>query len=111
MRFMGMIQYVAKFIPNLAEISAPLRILLENKTQWHREEKQKESFQKLKSLVASAPILKFFDVNKPVTLSVDSSSHGLGEVIMQEGQPITHSTRPLTQAQQAFAQIEKNYLL
>ena len=30
MRFRGMIQYLAKFIPNLSEVSAPLRKLLEN---------------------------------------------------------------------------------
>ena len=38
MRFMGMVQYFSKFIPNLSEISAPLRSLVESKTQWHWEE-------------------------------------------------------------------------
>ena len=57
MRFMGMVQYLAKFIPNLSEISAPLRSLLESKTQWHWEDSQKKSFQQLKSLVASVEVL------------------------------------------------------
>lgn len=110
MRFMGMVQYLAKFIPNLSEISAPLRSLLESKTQWHWEESQKKSFQQLRSLVASTPVLKYFDVNKPVTLSVDASSKGLGAVIIQDQQPIAYASRALTSTQQRYAQIEKELL-
>ena len=33
--FIGFIQYLSKFIPNLSEISAPLRKLLEKDTLWH----------------------------------------------------------------------------
>ena len=32
-RFLGMIQYLAKFIPNLSEVTAPLRELVENKSE------------------------------------------------------------------------------
>jgi hypothetical protein len=110
MRFMGMVQYLAKFIPNLSEISAPLRSLVESKTQWHWEEPQKESFRQLKSLVASTPVLRYYDVNSPVTLSVDASSQGLGAVIMQEQQPIAYASRALTSTQQRYAQIEKELL-
>ncbi|XP_028411133.1 uncharacterized protein K02A2.6-like [Dendronephthya gigantea] len=110
MRFMGMVQYLAKFLPNLSEISAPLRSLLESKTEWHWGESQKKSFQQLKSLVASTPVLKYYDVNCPVTLSVDASSHGLGAVIMQDQQPIAYASRALTSNQQKYAQIEKELL-
>lgn len=68
LRFMGMIQYLAKFIPNLSDISAPLRKLLEGDTEWHWEKAQSESFEHLKQLVTNAPTLKFYDVDKPVTL-------------------------------------------
>ena len=67
MRFMGMIQYLAKFIPNLSEVSAPLRKLLENDTAWHWEEEQKQRYEQLKKLVTNAPTLKFYDVKAPVT--------------------------------------------
>ncbi|XP_028412533.1 uncharacterized protein K02A2.6-like [Dendronephthya gigantea] len=92
------------------EISAPLRSLLESKTEWHWGESQKKSFQQLKSLVASTPVLKYYDVNCPVTLSVDASSHGLGAVIMQDQQPIAYASRALTSNQQKYAQIEKELL-
>ncbi|CAJ1049307.1 uncharacterized protein K02A2.6-like [Xyrichtys novacula] len=107
MRFNGMIQYLAKFIPNLSEVNAPLRKLLEDDTEWHWEEPQKRSFETLKKLVTSAPTLKFYDVNKPVTLSVDASSEGIGAVLLQEGQPVAYGSRALSDCQRRYAQIEK----
>ena len=110
MRFNGMVQYLAKFIPNLSEISAPLRKLLEGDTEWHWEEPQKRSFERLKELVTNAPTLKFYDVNKPVTLSVDASSEGIGAVLLQEGQPVAYGSRALSDCQRRYAQIEKELL-
>lgn len=52
-RFMGMVQYLAKFIPNLSEVSAPLRKLLEGETIWHWECEQQRSFMRLKELVST----------------------------------------------------------
>ena len=34
-RFMGMLQYVSKFLPNLSTASAPLRELLEKNVLWN----------------------------------------------------------------------------
>ncbi|KAJ8044099.1 hypothetical protein HOLleu_11471 [Holothuria leucospilota] len=109
-RFMGMVTYVSKFIPNLSQVSAPLRILLKKDVQWHWEENQEESFQNIKSIVSNTPVLKLFDVTKPVTLSVDASSQGLGAVILQDDQPVAYASRALTTSQKNYAQIEKEML-
>lgn len=76
--FMGFIQYLSKFMPNMSTVSAPLRTLLEKNIVWHWNEQQKTSFQKLKTMATNTPILQYFDPNKPLTLSVDASSKGLG---------------------------------
>uniref|UniRef100_A0A3P9J671 ribonuclease H n=1 Tax=Oryzias latipes TaxID=8090 RepID=A0A3P9J671_ORYLA len=108
-RFTGLLQYLSKFIPNLSDISAPLR-KLEGNVEWHWETEQQQSFEKLKTLVSQAPVLKYYDVNKPVTLSVDASSEGLGAVLLQEGQPVAYGSRALTDCQKRYAQIEKELL-
>ncbi|XP_061173501.1 uncharacterized protein LOC133182663 [Saccostrea echinata] len=54
MTFLGFVQYLGKFIPNLSEISAPLRHLLSKDVAWHWEEEQMKSFEKLKQLVTEA---------------------------------------------------------
>lgn len=110
LRFLGMVQYLAKFIPNLSEVSAPLRQLLEEEVAWHWEPKQAQSFERLKTLVNNTPVLHYYDVNKEVTLSVDASSEGLGAVLLQEGQPVTYGSRALTDTQKRYAQIEKELL-
>lgn len=53
--------------------------------EWHWGTEQQQSFDKLKVLVSQTPVLKYYGVDKPVTLSVDASSEGLGAVILQEG--------------------------
>ena len=109
-RFLGMIQYIGRFIPSLSEISAPLRILLQKETEWHWEKQQQDAYEKLKDLATKAPTLKYYDVNKPVELSVDSSKDGMGAVLIQEGSPVAYASRALTEAEKGYAQIEKEML-
>ena len=40
--FLGFIQYLSKFLPNMAEVSAPLRVLTERDVEWHWDESQQE---------------------------------------------------------------------
>ena len=97
--FLGFIQYLAKFLPNMAEVSAPLRKLLEKNTAWHWEKQQEDSFQQLKRIATSAPVLSYYDLKKPITLSVDASSKGLGAVLYQEEKPVAYASRALTPTQ------------
>ena len=91
----------------MADISAPLRKLTEKDVEWKWTETEENSFNKLKKLATEAPELRFYDPTLPSSLSVDSSSTGLGCVIMQEGQPIAYGSAALTKTQQNYAQIEK----
>ena len=42
----------------------------------------------MKAVIASAPVLKFFDPSEEVVLQCDASQHGLGACPMQNGQPV-----------------------
>ena len=110
MTFLGFIQYLKKFMPNMADISASLRKLTEKDVEWKWTETEENSFNKLKKLATEAPVLRFYDPTLPLTLSVDSSSTSLGCVIVQEGQPIAYASRALTKMRQNYAQIEKETL-
>ena len=109
-RFMGMIQYLSKFITNLSEKSRPLRDLLKKDTPWQWNHEQRTAFRELKKACCEPPVHKYYDVDKRVTISADSSQSGLGEVCIQEGQPVAYASRALTTTQQAYAQIEKEML-
>ena len=59
-RFLGMIGYVGKCIPNLSEIAEPLRILLQKEIAWHWANEQETAFIGLKSLLMNAPVIKYY---------------------------------------------------
>jgi len=109
--FLGFIQYLAKFMPNMASESAPLREYLEKQVAWHWDQEQETSFQKLKQMLkSSTPVLGYYDPSKPLTLSVDASSKGLGAVLFQDEKPLAYASQALTPAQQHYAQNEKETL-
>ena len=108
--FLGFIQYLAKFLPNMSEVSAPLRELLHKDIEWHWDTAQENSFQTLKKMCVNAPVLAYFDKDKPIVLSVDSSSKGMGAALLQEGKPIAYASCALTETQQRYSQIEKETL-
>ncbi|PIK38375.1 hypothetical protein BSL78_24788 [Apostichopus japonicus] len=109
-RFLGMVTYIAKFIPNLSTVAAPLRQLLCKDVTWHWLENHENAFIQLKKLVTTTPILRYYDVSKPVTLSVDASQSGLGAVLLQDDKPVAYASRALTETEKAYAQIEKEML-
>jgi len=61
-------------------------------------------------MVSSTPVLGYYDPSKPLTLSVDASSKGLGAVLFQDEKPLAYASRALSPAQQHYAQIEKETL-
>ena len=73
--FLGMVNYMGTFIPNLSHHTEPLRAMLEKDNVFHREEQQTRSFQQIKTLIAKAnnTPLRYYDRNLPVTVQVDAS--------------------------------------
>ncbi len=55
-------------------------------------------------------LLKYYNVTKPVTLSVDFIIYGLGACLMQDSKPVSYASRSLNQAEKNYAQIEKELL-
>ncbi len=107
-RFLGMVTYLSKFIPNLSDVSAPLRELLKKEAEFHWGEDQNQSFEQLKKAVCSSPVLKYYDVTAPILLSTDASKDGLGACIMQSDRPVAYASRSLTSAQKnSYSQLEK----
>jgi RNase H-like domain found in reverse transcriptase/Reverse transcriptase (RNA-dependent DNA polymerase)/Integrase zinc binding domain/Integrase core domain len=109
-RFLGMVTYLNRYIPNLSTQTAPLRELTHNDVEFCWTNRQQASFEELKRLLMTAPVLAFYDVTKPVVIQCDSSSVGLGAALLQGGRPIAYASRALTKSEERYAQIEKETL-
>ena len=109
-RFLGLVQYLSKFIPNMSQIDAPLRVLLKSDVEFQWDHAQQKSFEKLKTACTTTPVLALYDVNKPTEIQCDASKDGLGAILMQDGRVIAYSSRALTDTEKRYAQIEKEML-
>lgn len=57
-RLLGMVTYLGKFIPNLSELTEPLRKLLHKETAWYWDHEQRQAFENVKRTLTSTPVLK-----------------------------------------------------
>lgn len=106
-RLLGMITYVAKFIPNLSDVTAPLRELIKKGVKFHWVEEHEVAFNKIKERLSSNAVLQYYDTNADCKLSVDASGTGVGAVLLQNNLPIAYALKAFTTCQKAWAQIEK----
>ena len=110
-RFLGMINYLGKFLPNLSENTENLRKLLEKDTKWHFNENYKKEIDKLKLLVISPPVLKFYNPLLPIKVSCHAPEKCLGAVLEQKENerchPIAYASRNLNKSEQNYCQLEK----
>ncbi|CAL9687239.1 unnamed protein product [Knipowitschia caucasica] len=109
-RFLGMVNYLGKFIPNLSSIAAPLRLLTHKDTAWCWLPQHQQAFENLKLCLSSSPVLSYYDVKKPVTLTCDASGYGLGAACLQNENPVAYASRTLSDTETRYAQIEKELL-
>lgn len=109
-RFLGLTNYLSRFIPNYAQVVEPLRILLKKDNTFIWCHTQNRAFEELKRCISSAPVLRYYSPREPVTLSVDASGRGLGACLLQSGRPVAYAARTLTPNETRWAQIEKELL-
>ena len=101
-------------MPNLASNSSLRQQLLVKDAKWEWTEEHTKQFHDLHLLVTNSPVLKYFDQNLPVKLSVDANKSGLGSVLLQlhkdDWHPVAFASRALSKTERRYSQIEKETL-
>ena len=103
--FLGMLTYLAPFVPNLSEHTTELRKLLrkDSEFQWYHE--HDIAFQKRKSLICQANSLAYYDPKQPAILQVDASQVALGAALVQDNRPIVYASKSLTDTEKRYANV------
>ena len=113
--FLGMLNYYAKFLPNISSRVAPLYKLLQKRVPWTWSGEQQAAFQEAKEALVSAKVLVHYDPYKKLMLSCDASPYGVGAVLshkLEDGteHPVAFASRSLSPAEKKYAQLDKEGL-
>ena len=108
--FLGMTNYVGRFIPNYSTITAPLRKLTRGNEPFIWGDNEQKAFEKLKNDLMSDKVMAYFDPKKETTMVVDASPVGLGALLTQEGKIIAYASRSLTDVESRYSQTEREAL-
>ena len=97
--FLGMVNYLGRYTPDLAATTAPLRGL-----------DHQEAFNNVKEAITAASTLAYFDSSKPVIVQTDASKRGIGATLLQNGRPVAYASKSLTETESNYCNIEREML-
>ena len=104
--FLGLINYLHPFLPNLA---AKTTFLWEKVTNWDWNPSTNQAFNSLKSWISYMLLkttLTYYDCTKPLTLQTNASEYGLSTALIQNNRPIAFASKTLTDVETRYANIE-----
>lgn len=103
-QFLGKINFYNEYVPNIAITLDPLHNLLRKNQKFVWTEECQKSFEKMKQLLCSQPILEIFDPDLPILIYTDASIQGVGAVLKQRQQntkekPVAYFSKKLNEVQ------------
>lgn len=113
--FLGLANYMGKFIPNLATIDEPLRKLTQKGVKFVWGELELSAFLEIKSRIANASCLGFYRLEDETSLIADASPYALGAVLIQmnnqnESRVIGFASKSLSDVERRYCHSEKEAL-
>lgn len=114
-RFLGLLGYYRKFIPDFARITKPMTQCLKKGSKiTYNEVDYINCFETCKTLLTNDPILQYPDFDKDFILTTDASNYAIGAVLSQgtigSDKPIAFASRTLNTSEINYSTIEKELL-
>ena len=115
-RFLGLSNYVSRFVSHYADLSSSLTSL-QNMTQSEyakhitlNREKLELCFQTLKESICKIPYLNLPNFHEKFYLEVDASEEAIGAVLYQKSGPLAFYSRKLTKCEKNYSTIDREFL-
>ena len=105
--FTGFANFYRKFIPDFSNIVAPLNLLTHKGKPWIWTQLQQRTFERLKHIFSSAPVLRIPDVTCPFSIMTDASLLAAGAVLMQADK--NSDLHPCAYFSHTFSSAQRNY--
>jgi hypothetical protein len=96
--FFGLCSYYRWFVKGFSQLGAPLTNLTK-KGAFHWTEESQQTFDQMKEVMSTCPILALPDFLQPFVLECDASGVGIREVLMQGGHAIVFESRKLNESE------------
>ncbi|GJP41928.1 hypothetical protein CLOM_g1544 [Closterium sp. NIES-68] len=104
--FLGFVNYVRRFLPNMARVTAPLTDLFRKGTGYRWGEKEQAAFSVLKTFLCSIPVLHNADTHRPFKVITDASDIVIEVVLLQD---IGEGLQPIAYESQKLHPLKRNY--
>ncbi|KAF2896114.1 hypothetical protein ILUMI_10062 [Ignelater luminosus] len=111
----GMANYYSRFIPKIADLLEPMYKLLRKGQTFHFNDRCKNAFDELKSIIRSEQVLTYFDPQLPIYITTDASQTGMSGVlshIMPDGteKMVACVSRTFTKAELNYSTVHREAL-
>ncbi len=105
-RFVGLCEYVQRFIPNAHTPLSVLTTLLKKETKFKWGTAEQNAFETLRNLIQEAKYLKHPNCEEPFELYCDASINGFGGMLAQKHEGILY---PVAFCSKTFSQTQRNW--
>ena len=105
--FLRFASFYCHFIPDYSTVACPLLDLTKKDHQWDWTAKTQISFDNLKWLFLSKPVLQLPDFTKPFTIAINASKYASGAILLQTDS--NGEWHPYSYLSQLFIPAEWNY--
>ena len=107
---LGLVNYLNRFSPHLAELSEPLRQISRQNMEFELTESVCVAFSLTKEEISKNITLPYFNPKSATTLQTNASKKGLGAVLLQNSKPVISASRALTGSERNYQNLERECL-
>ena len=108
--FLGLVNYLNRFSPCLAELSDPVRQICRKSEEFLLTDAVHVAFSRTKEEISKNVTLPYFNPTSSTNLQTDASKKGLGAVLLQNSKPVMFASRALTGSERNYQNLERECL-
>ncbi len=113
--FLGLLNFYHVFLKDKATVAEPSHRLLDKDARWQWTAAHSNAFEDVKRLLSAETLLTYYEPKRPLILTCDASSYGVGAVLghlMEDGSeaPISFHSQTMSDTERRYSQIDKEAL-